>query len=173
VRYVASSAEDLPFVERSFDLIVACGSIDWVDRARFVPRAAELLAPGGWLVPLDFGDAGRSPDMPDLERWHEEVFQREFPRPPSRDPLVTAGEASAADLTPPSHHDFTTQCAFTAARYADFLMTESSVIAAVEYGGQSAGEIGDWLVGELDPLFGGQSRRVTFGGYIQVLRKPS
>lgn len=171
VRYVAAWAEELPFAEQSFDLIVACGSIDWVDRARFVPRASELLAPGGWLVPLDFGDAGRSPDMPELGPWHAEVFQREFPPPPSRDPLVTAREASSADLTAPIHHDFALQCAFTAARYSDFLMTESSVIAAVEYGDRRPAEIRDWLVGELDPLFGGRRRRVTFGGYIQVLRK--
>ena len=171
VHYVASRAEDLPFISGSFDLIAACGSLDWVDRARFLPRAGELLATGGWLVPLDFGDRGRSPDVGALENWHREVFHGSFPTPPSRDPLVGADEADRAGLTPPAHHDFATHCLFTAAGYADFLMTESSVIAAVEYGDQTPGEIRRWLEEEITSLFGDEPRRVAFGGYIQVLRK--
>jgi SAM-dependent methyltransferase len=71
VRYVASGAEALPFWEGRFDLVVACGSMDWVDRARFMPRAAELVPSGGWLVSLDFGDTGRAPEIPGLARWYE------------------------------------------------------------------------------------------------------
>ena len=54
LRYAAALAEALPFRNGSFDLIAACGSIDWVDRAIFVPRAAELLVSGGWLASVDF-----------------------------------------------------------------------------------------------------------------------
>ena len=171
VHYVASSAEELPFLGGRFDLIAACGSIDWVDRARFLPRAAELLVSGGWLVPLDFGDTGRSLEMPDLERWHVEVYQKACPTPAARDPLVTADEAGRFGFTEPGHHEFVSHYAFTAARYADFLMTESGVIAVVEYGKRSPGEIRAWLEEELTPIFGREPRRVTFGGYIQVLRK--
>ncbi len=171
VHYLASSAEELPFRSGSFDLIAACGSIDWVDRSRFLPRAAELLVTGGWLVPLDFGDAGRSPEMPDLERWHREVFQKACPTPVAGDPRVTAPEAEGFGFTAPASHDFATDCSFTAARYSDFLMTESGVIAAVEYGERSSGEIRAWLEEELRPLFAGESRRVAFDGYIQILKK--
>ncbi len=171
LHYLASSAEDLPFRDGSFDLIAACGSIDWVDRERFLPRAAELLGDGGWLVPLDFGDAGRSPEMPGLRRWHEEVLRPEFPVPASQDPMITSDEAARFGFGEPTHHTFESPCRFTAARYADFLMTESNVIAAVEYGERSAKEIRGWLEAELSGLFGAQTRVVTFGGYIQVLRR--
>ena len=171
VHYLASSAEELPFRSGSFDLIAACGSIDWVDRSRFLPRAAELLVAGGWLVPLDFGDAGRSPEMPDLERWYRDVFHKACPTPAAGDPRVTAREAEGFGFTAPADHDFVTHCTFTAARYSDFLMTESSVIAAVEYGKRPPGEIRAWLEEELSPLFAGESRRITFTGYIQILRK--
>jgi hypothetical protein len=50
-------------------------------------------------------------------------------------------------------------------------MTESEVTAAVEYGGQAADRVRAWLLAELDPMFGGAPREVSFGGYIQVLRK--
>lgn len=171
LRYLASSAEELPFRDGGFDLIVACGSIDWVDRARFLPRAAEILVSGGWLVPLDFGDTGRSPETRDLERWYEEVFLRRFPRPPSPDPMVTDEEVAHLAFGEPQTHAFETLASFTAPSYADFLMTESNVIAAVEYGTSTAAQVREWLRDELVPVFGGVSRTVAFGGYIQALQK--
>jgi len=171
VRYVASGAEALPFREGAFDLVVACGSMDWVDRPRFMPRAAELTRSGGWLVSLDFGDTGRSPEVPGLARWYDDVFLRSYPRPSASDPMITADEAGRYGFAAPLHRDFDSACPFTAAQYAAFLMTESSVIAAVEYGRKTEAEVHAWLEEELAPLFGPEPRRVAFGGYIQALRR--
>ena len=171
LRYVASEAETPPFRPRSFGLVVACGSIDWVDRSRFVPRAAELLERGGWLVPLDFGDTGRSPEVPGLARWYDEVFQARYPRPASADPLVTAEEAERHGFDAPVHRDFAAAAPFTARQYAAFLMTESSVIAAVEYGSEAEDRVRAWLESELSSLFGEGSRPVAFSGYVQALRR--
>jgi SAM-dependent methyltransferase len=171
IRYVASGAEALPFREGTFDLVVACGSMDWVDRPRFMPLAAELTRSGGWLVSLDFGDTGRSPDVPGLARWYDEVFLRACPRPPASDPMITEDEAVRHGFATPLHRDFASACPFTASQYAAFLMTESSVIAAVEYGRKTEAEVRAWLEGELAPLFGREPRRVAFGGYVQALRR--
>jgi SAM-dependent methyltransferase len=171
IHYVASSAEVMPFRAGRFDLIAACGAMDWVDRARFMPQAVELLASGGWLIPLDFGDRGRSTAIPGLERWYEDVFQKVYPRPPARDPLITTKEAASHGFSEPVNHDFASSCWFTAPQYSAFLMTESNVIAAIEYGSRPADEVRAWLEGELAPLFEGDSREVAFGGYIQILRK--
>jgi hypothetical protein len=94
-----------------------------------------------------------------------------FPRPPSLDPLITDHEAAGNDFSVPTLHPFESRCSFTASRYADFLMTESNVIAAVEYGGRSAEEIRGQLEKELTPLFGRESRAVVFSGYIQLLQR--
>jgi SAM-dependent methyltransferase len=171
LRYVASEAETPPFRPRTFGLAVACGSIDWVDRPRFVPRVAELLERGGWLVPLDFGDTGRSPEVPGLARWYDEVFQARYPRPASRDPLVTAQEARRHGFEAPVHREFASFASFTAAQYAAFLMTESNVIAAVEYGSEAADRVRAWLGSELLALFGEGPRPVAFTGYVQALRR--
>jgi SAM-dependent methyltransferase len=171
VRYVAAEAEQLPFSAGRFDLLVACGSIDWVDRGRFLPGAAAVLAAGGWLVSLDFGDTGRSPDVPGLAAWYDEVFQRACPRPPTPDPLITAGEAARHGFDEPVHLGFSTHCAMMAPQYADFLLTESNVIAAVEYGRRNEADVHQWLLSELRLLFGDQARRTTFGGYVQAMRK--
>jgi SAM-dependent methyltransferase len=170
VRYAASLAEDLPFRPGSFDLVVACGSIDWVDRARFLPRVAELLRPGGWLVPLDFGDRGRSDEAPGLERWYRDVFQRDFPAPPTRDPYVTREEAACHGFSEPVLHEFEQSWSFTAQQYAQFLASESAVVARVEYGGARAEDVVATLEADLTPLLGGRERRLVFGGYAQLLQ---
>jgi SAM-dependent methyltransferase len=171
VRYAAAVAERLPFADGSFDLVAACGAIDWVDRERFLPEAARVLRPGGALVPLDFGDRGGSDEVPGLEEWYRRVFVGTFPVPSTRDPFVGAEEAARNGFTAPLRHDFETTWRFTAQEYARFLMTESSIVAAVEYGTRPAAEIEVWLESELDGLFGGQARRVRFGGYVQLLRR--
>jgi SAM-dependent methyltransferase len=171
VRYVAGGAEAPAFREGSFDLVVACGSMDWVDRSRFMPRAEELVESGGWLVSLDFGDTGRSTEVPGLARWYDEVFLRAYPRPPASDPMITGDEAERHGFAAPSYRDFASSTSFTARQYAAFLMTESSVIAAVEYGGKAEAEVRAWLEGEIAPLFGPRPRLVAFGGYIQALRR--
>ncbi len=171
VQYVAAPAEAMPFRSGRFDLIMACGSLDWVDLMVFLPRAAELLATGGLLVGLDFGDLGRSGEVAGLERWYGEVFQKTYPRPLARDPKVTIEQAGRFGFTTPAEHEFSSGWSFTASQYAEFLMTESDVIAAVEYGGQDADRVRRGLQAELEPLFAGEARKVAFGGYIQVLRR--
>jgi SAM-dependent methyltransferase len=171
LRYAASEAEEPPFRPRTFGLVVACGSIDWVDRSRFVPRGAELLERGGWLVPLDFGDTGRSSGVPGLARWYDDVFQARYPRPAARDPMVTAEEAARWGFEAPVHRDFAAVASFTAGEYAAFLMTESNVIAAVEYGSEAEDRVRSWLESELLSLFGEGPHPVAFSGYVQALRR--
>lgn len=173
VSYVASLAELPPFSAGCFDIIVACGSIAWIDGSRFLPRVADLLASGGWLVSLDFADTGRSPEIPGLARWYDEVFRHRYPRPASRDPLITAASAAAHGFAAasPSHCDFVSGCSFTAARYADFLMSESNVIAAIEYGGEALAPLRASLIADLEPLFSGSPRQVAFTGHIQAFRR--
>jgi hypothetical protein len=85
--------------------------------------------------------------------------------------MIRADEAQAAKFDRPVETDFSSACKFTAREYALFLMTESNVVAAIEYGDRTASEVLDHLEHELEPLFGGVPRRVQFAGYIQALRR--
>jgi hypothetical protein len=69
------------------------------------------------------------------------------------------------------NRDFASVVSFTARQYAAFLMTESNVIAAVEYGSETADGVHGWLASELVPLFGDAARPVAFSGYVQALRR--
>ena len=48
---IEASAEDVPLPDGSFDLAISeYGASIWADPYRWVPEAARLLRPGGWLV---------------------------------------------------------------------------------------------------------------------------
>lgn len=50
------NAEDLPFPDASFDLAISeYGASIWCDPYRWIPEAARVLRPGGWLIFLANG----------------------------------------------------------------------------------------------------------------------
>jgi len=51
--------------------------------------------------------------------------------------MITVEEAARHGFGAPVHRDFASVASFTARQYAAFLMTESNVIAAVEYGDEA------------------------------------
>jgi hypothetical protein len=85
--------------------------------------------------------------------------------------MITSGEAMASGFDVPTTATFASDWAFSAKAYAAFLMTESNVVAAIEYGHQDKDCVSRWLEAELEPVFGGDLRRVAFEGYIQALRR--
>jgi hypothetical protein len=110
--------------------------------------------------------------VPGLARWYQAAFLRRFPRPHAADPIISDAEADGHGFARPRYAEYSSHWPFTAAQYAGFLMTESSVIAAVEYGTQSEADVRAWLDAELAPLFGDEARRIAFEGYVQVLGRP-
>ncbi len=77
--------------------------------------------------------------MPELAALARDSVFLGVSAPPSRRTRWSrADEAARFGFSGPTSHVFESPCPFTASRYADFLMTESNVIAAVEYGKAAA-----------------------------------
>ncbi len=53
VAYACSSAERLPFLDASFDLLTVALAFHWFDRDPFLTEARRVLSPNGWLVIYD------------------------------------------------------------------------------------------------------------------------
>jgi ubiquinone/menaquinone biosynthesis C-methylase UbiE len=58
MRFVAGTAEQLPWPAATFDLVVSTTSFDhWADQRAGLAECARVLAPGGWLVLADLFSA--------------------------------------------------------------------------------------------------------------------
>ena len=55
VRYICSTAEQLPFMSNYFDLIAVAQAAHWFDHPRFNQEAARVLKPGGLLAIWGYG----------------------------------------------------------------------------------------------------------------------
>ena len=70
IRFEISTAEDLgghlssPIEDASVDLITASTAAHWFDMARFWPRAAQVLKPGGTVALWTTGDVRIHPSLP-------------------------------------------------------------------------------------------------------------
>ncbi len=64
LRWLEGTAEQLPFPEGSFDLVVSTTSFDhWADQQVGLVQCARVLAPGGWLVLADLFSAWLAPTL--------------------------------------------------------------------------------------------------------------
>ena len=68
--FVVGTAERLPFVSASFDLVTAAGAINYTDLDVSLPEIARTLCSTGTFVIYDFSAGRRFADRRDLEDWY-------------------------------------------------------------------------------------------------------
>lgn len=167
-RFTVAAAEALPFADRSFDLITAAGSLNWVDLDRFFPEASRILVTGGQLIVYDFS-AGRSfTDSDALDRWFES-FRACYPRPASEarylDPDVVA--EAAAGFRPDASATFEIPIELSRDFYLNYILTETNVAHAVR-NGTPIGEIRQWCAESLAEIWPEDPREILFRGYFAM-----
>jgi ubiquinone/menaquinone biosynthesis C-methylase UbiE len=170
--FVAGRAEQMPFRDRSANLLAAAGSLNYADVEAFFPEALRVLAPGGALVVYDFSQGRRFRDSGALEEWFGE-FMRRYPAPASSarylDPEVLA--SLARGFEPAGSERFVAGLMLDPAFYVNYMMTETNVADAVKRGTPEA-DIRAWCERTVPPVFGGAAREVLFEGYIACFRAP-
>ena len=166
--FCSGRAEALPFRDGSVDLIVAAGSLDFVDLGAALQEAGRVLAADGNVLVYDFGAARRFRSSDDLARWYSSFLDRYPPAVDSRQPPTRDALASHRDtLALRSHEVFDLDLVLTPIEYTDYLMTQTNVASAVTHG-ESYDTIRSWCLETLGPLFVAP-RRVVFDGYISHL----
>jgi trans-aconitate 3-methyltransferase len=87
IRFEISTAEDLgwhlspPIEDSSVDLITASTAAHWFDMARFWPRAARVLKPGGTVAIWSTGPVRMHPSMPNaaaIQAAMDDIEEREL-----------------------------------------------------------------------------------------------
>jgi SAM-dependent methyltransferase len=163
-RFTAARAEALPLGASTVDLITAAGSLNYTDPPAVFREAARILTRSGAMCVYDFGQ-GRSAL---LEGWFAEL-ERRYPMPRSEaiplDPEILAGmnagfRTIAADR-------FEMAVPMDAEKYANYIMTEANIAAAIRRGEVEYG-IREWLRQSLAPIFDAREHEVVFKGYVVV-----
>lgn len=171
LRYVAASAERLPFRDAKFDLATVALAFHWFDRARFLAAAHRALRPNGWLVIYNNSFIGRMRENPAFERWARDTYAARYPSPARHDEPFTDADAARHGSRFAARERFTNEVSFAPDELADYLLTQSNVIAAVESGGERLADVAGWLAAALPLLFPAPRGTFLFGGTIWYLQK--
>jgi SAM-dependent methyltransferase len=156
VGVVVGVAEGLPFRDGVFDLVTVSSGVHWFG-TKFGSEAARVLRPGGELLLCEhaFGDA------PGLREWFRTEHLPRYPAPPR------GRMAAEADLGPafvPVRTDrWTDPIPYDREGFADYLMTQSNVLASPEDPAVTRA----WLLANLPPIF---PTDITFTASYQLLR---
>jgi SAM-dependent methyltransferase len=168
--YVESLAESLPFVDESFDLVTVASAFHWFDRSRFLPEVHRVLVPEGWLAVYTTGFTGGMRENPGYAEWNR-AYRARYPSPPRHHRSFEDEDAEAAGLAIVAREKLKYAIVLTVEEIADYLTTQSNVIAAVERGPDSLANIRAWLIAELQPLFRGSTGTFPFEGTITYARR--
>lgn len=156
IAYVLARAEALPFGAGAFDLLTLSQVFHWLDAARFFAEARRVLRAGGFVVAYDDYMTKRAgEDGGEFETWLRETYKQRYPRPVANWTLIEAEEVEREGFRLVAHQWLAHTVRFTPEALADYLLSHSNVIAAVEGGTETAAQVKAWMLAELTPLFGG------------------
>jgi SAM-dependent methyltransferase len=165
--FVVGRAEQLPFSTRSFDIIAAAGSLNYVDLNRFLPEAARVLAPGGVLLVYDFSAARRLRDDPRLDEWFS-AFERRYPFPPGYEMDIRTSNLAGAGFRLETWEALEVTVPMTLMSYLDYVLSETNVEVAISQGASELG-VRAWCEPPLREIFALAARDVVFDAYAAVV----
>ncbi len=171
VAFARSSAERLPFVDASFDLLTVALAFHWFDREAFLNEARRVLSPNGLLVIYDNAFLAEMEGNPAFRSWFVDRYIPRYPSPPRNRTPLTDEDARSFGFTVSGRETYRNDVEFDRDLLADYLMTQSNIIAAIEEGNQSPQDVRDWLVEGLTPFFSDDRGTFHFGGPITYLQR--
>src|SRR5579884_1962681 len=133
--FLVGSAEALPFVAGSIDLISAAGSLNYVRLDSFFREAYRVLDANGMLVVYDFSPGRSFRQGSGLEDWFAE-FEQRFPPPPGEGQFLDPGILGqlAGGFRLHSHEKVDAAVTLSPSFYIRYIMTETNVPFAVRNG---------------------------------------
>lgn len=173
IQYLKASAENLPFVEASFDLLTVALAFHWFDRASFLSEAYRVLVPHGWLIIYDNGFHGKIKSEANFERWYFGEHLVRYPSPPRNRRLLTETTAARHGFRLAQHENYTNEVRFSMREMTDYLMTQSNVSQALQTRDERPENVHDRLLASVEKLFRYPEEIFEFGGYITYLQKTS
>jgi len=172
VEYRQSAAENTPFADRSFDLITAAQAFHWLDHDAFLAEVCRLLRVSGWLVVYTSWFTGQMKDEPTFSDWFTGEYLRRYPTPPRNRAPITRDLAHRHGLVFRGEDEFLNEVGMTLARFTDYQLSTTNIIASVERGAGSFDDAARWIQASLQPFYADQRERAfCFNGKIWYVQK--
>lgn len=169
--FAVARAEQLPFADRSFDLITAAGSLNYADLDLFLPSAARVLTDRGVVVIYDFSAGRRLPADRRLDDWFA-AFVRRLPFPTGYEMDVRGIPFDSVGLRLADYERFELAVPLDAQAYLAYVLSETNVELALSRG-TAEEDIREWCAATLEPIFREGSRPVLFDGYVAYVTRQS
>ena len=172
IKYHNASAEDLSmFDDGSFDLITTSMAFHWFDHTRFLYEANRILKTSGWLTTYNNWFSSQMKENEAFEQWSRDIYLTRYPTPPRNSTPLTAKLANDFGFSSFHMERFQNEVQFTAEELSAYLTTQSNVIAAVEQGSETIGDVYIWLVSQTKSYFHSTKATFVFGSNIWYFQK--
>ena len=171
IRYRQMPAEKLDFPNASFDLITMSQVLHWTDAAQSFSEACRVLKPGSFVVIYDDFFLWRADEEVPFVKWFRTRFAARFPSPPrNTQPLNSQGQFRPAGFTFAGYEEYSHPESLTKEQLITHLITQSTVISAVDHAGESLEHAVQFLQNQLQTFFGSAPELTfPFGGHVYYL----
>lgn len=174
IRYVATSADALPFREDYFDILTLSDVFHWLDRNRFLPEAHRILRPEGWLISYGNGGSALAANMdgkPEFQRWIREDYLTKYPFPPRNNVQLDPSEARKEGFESVKQVQYDNNILLSIESIVDFLLTQSNVFRHTKTRKESE-QLKTWLSEKVKVFFDDKpTAPFTFPGRIWYMKK--
>lgn len=169
--FIVSRAEEIPAVGGKYDIVTAAGVIQWVDREPFLRNLADIMEEQGYVLIYDFAisDQMKGTQGGVYAAWWKEQYLKEFPKPYRNEYVWTKEDVEPYGFSMLGQIRYGMEYEFDMDSFVDFMMIQSNVNEKIEKGMREAGEVREWFVRSLEPVFrspaGREKRTFVFTGY--------
>ncbi|GHO44230.1 class I SAM-dependent methyltransferase [Ktedonospora formicarum] len=171
ISYVVAPAEQLPFENASFDLLTVSLAFHWLDRMRFIPEAARVLRPGGWLIIYTNSFEGVMREDPNFEQWFTQTYLEHYPVTPRDSKPLDHHVLAEYALHAKREERYVNDVLFTPDELVSYLMTKSLVTAVIERGEKSHDAIYSELLEQVSTFFASDHGTFRFSGTIRYIQR--
>lgn len=169
-RYLAATAEALPFAAASFDLVSVALALHWFHPRRFIAEAGRVLRPDGWLIVYEHGFRGEMVGQRRFRDWVQTYYAR-YPQPPRSAARPSRKHIAAAGLIARHRETHAGDIVMSRDAFVAYLASQSNAIAAAERAAGRFEGIENWIRESVDHFFADGPQRLSFGGTIEYFQR--
>lgn len=168
--FIVSRAEEIPAVEKKYDIATAAGMVQWVEMEPFLRNLNRIMCENGYVLIYDFSISDRMKGSEAYSVWWHEAYLKEFPKPFRNEEIWTEEEVWRYGFSMLGQVKYEMEYEFDRDSFVRFMMLQSNVSAKVEGEGRNEEDVREWMEQSLTPIFGEERKTLIFMGYSWYMK---